>query len=181
MSSILTSNSPLILWDGHLSTHPVWSKFSSTTPSCFQKVNARQWNGNKQSENPPGVKTWRTYHNTVSTPRASLLHSFHVVRCPSPFLSLPHTLILPLPLSQTCGCSYICCVCDRKLCLLSSFHPTENHYPTHQPLLTSDLHSPTCPLFTPLVLLALSTSDVKRLSVQLINRYNSLMAEGQNL
>lgn len=52
-----------------------------------------------------------------------------------------------------------------------------------QPHLPAQTHSRTHThtLFTPLVLLALSTSDVKRLSLQLINRYNSLRAQGQDL
>lgn len=49
------------------------------------------------------------------------------------FLSLPHTLVLPLSLSQTCGYSYIWCVCDSELCLLSSFHQTTTTTPHINP------------------------------------------------
>lgn len=142
-------------------------------------ADARQWDGNRLRRSP-GVKTWRTYHNTVSKPRASLLRpsadgELSVSCCRS--LLLPCTLARP-----PCGYSCVCCVCDSKLCLPRGFSPHRQHCPTHQPLLTSDLGSSTCPhthtLFTPLALLALSSSDVKHLSVLLIDRYNSPSAYG---
>lgn len=136
------------------------------------ELNARQWNGNKQSENLRGVKTWRTYHNTASKPRPRLSHP-----PPSP---LPHTFILPSSFSFTD--LYLLCLWQQAV-FAERLSPRccRRHCPTHQPLLTFDLDNSTCPLthtlFTPLVLLALSTSDIRRLSVQLINRYNSLWAE----
>lgn len=82
----------------YTSSYIVWSNLSAILNSATSsqlRINARQWNGNKQSENPPGVKTWRTYHNTVSKPRASLLPSFPLVSCLS--ISLPSITLLSFP------------------------------------------------------------------------------------
>lgn len=123
-----------------------WSYFSDILKSATSwqsRINPRQQNGNKQSENPPGVKTWRTYHNTVSKPRASLLHSFPLVSCLSSSPSLTH-LSFPC-LSHRLVAIHISSVFVTASCVCpAAFTPDHHHRPTHQPLLTFDLDSPTC-------------------------------------
>lgn len=109
------------------------------------ELNARQWNGNKQSENPPRVKTWRTYHNTVSKPRASLLHPFPGVSSPS--TTLPSSHVYPSSVSLPDLWLFICLLCLwQQAVFTEQLSPHRHRCPTHRPLLTFDLDSPTCPL-----------------------------------
>lgn len=116
------------------------------------EADARQWSG--KSENPPSVKTWRRYHNTVKSEGLP----------PSPFSSsFPRTLALPRALTDPGPLIYLLCLRQQAV--------FAERLSARQPLLTSDPGSPTCPpghthaLFTPLVLLGLSASDVKGFSV----------------
>lgn len=109
------------------------------------ELNARQWNGNKQSENPPRVKTWRTYHNTVSKPRASLLHPFPGMSSPS--TTLPSSHVYPSSFSLPDLWLFICLLCLwQQAVFTEQLSPHRHRCPTHRPLLTFDLDSPTCPL-----------------------------------
>lgn len=102
------------------------------------ELNARQWNGNKQSENLRGVKTWRTYHNTASKPRPP---SFTLSLSPTS-LPLPRTFILPSSFSFTD--LYLLCLWQQAV-FAERLSP-RRHCPAHQPLLAFDLDNSTCPL-----------------------------------
>lgn len=128
----------------------VWSHISAVLNSATSwqlEVNARQLNGKKQSENPPGVKTWRTYHNTVSKPRASLLHSFPLLSSPSTSLpsspSFTHTYPSSVSLTDLWLFVYLVCLWQQAV-FAEQLSPDHHHRPTHQPLLAFDLDSPTC-------------------------------------
>lgn len=107
---------------------------------------------------------------------SSLLPSFPLVSvlytCLPSSPALPHSSAF-LCLSHRLFINLVCLW--QQAVFAEQPSPSHHNCSTHQPLLTFDLDSPTCPLIhTSPVLLARPTFDVKSFSVQLINRYNSL-------
>lgn len=94
------------------------------------------------------------------------------------FLCLSHRLVVSHVRDVLLTASCVCWAAFTRPPPLP--HPsTPLHLWPPQPHLPTQILVHT--ILTPLALLALSTSDVKRLSMQLINRYNLLWAQGQDL
>lgn len=137
-----------------ISSFPASSGLVSAVPCSWSELP----NSEMESLRIPPVWKHDEHITIVWKPKACLLHHF-----PPPFLahSSLHALTDPSPL--------VYLLCLRQQAVFAERLSARR--PARQPLLTSDPSSPTCPpghthtLFTNLVLLALSTSDVKGISV----------------